>query len=52
MNTQPIGLYLHIPFCLSKCPYCDFCSFPRPTREAMTAYVRELQCRILAAGAA
>jgi oxygen-independent coproporphyrinogen-3 oxidase len=21
-----IGLYIHIPFCLSKCVYCDFCS--------------------------
>lgn len=23
---QPIGLYLHIPFCEGKCPYCDFFS--------------------------
>lgn len=27
MNLQKTpGLYIHIPFCLSKCPYCDFYS--------------------------
>jgi oxygen-independent coproporphyrinogen-3 oxidase len=26
MNTT--GLYLHIPFCIRKCPYCDFYSLP------------------------
>ena len=50
MKNQPIGLYLHIPFCRSKCPYCDFCSFPRPSAERMEAYAHELARRIREAG--
>ncbi len=23
-----LGLYIHVPFCISKCPYCDFYSLP------------------------
>ncbi|ACI19107.1 radical SAM family heme chaperone HemW [Dictyoglomus thermophilum] len=26
-SSKPIGIYLHIPFCVKKCPYCDFVSF-------------------------
>lgn len=35
---KPIGLYLHVPFCLSKCPYCDFYSLP-PTPDRQEAYL-------------
>ena len=27
-NMLPLGIYIHIPFCKSKCHYCDFCSSP------------------------
>src|SRR4029450_6950247 len=28
-GTQPLALYVHWPFCVSKCPYCDFNSHVR-----------------------
>ena len=30
---SPIGLYIHWPFCLSKCPYCDFNSHVRDSYD-------------------
>ena len=27
-NKAPLGIYIHIPFCRSKCAYCDFYSLP------------------------
>lgn len=28
MEKEKLGIYIHIPFCKSKCGYCDFCSHP------------------------
>ena len=41
---KKLGIYLHIPFCVQKCLYCDFCSFPRAERELMSSYADAL-CR-------
>lgn len=43
---KKIGLYLHIPFCRSKCPYCDFYSFSGKN-ERKDEYTRTLQQKIL-----
>ncbi len=42
MTTKPIGLYIHIPFCKSKCKYCDFCSFADKIKESGEDYTRAL----------
>jgi len=44
--TKALGLYLHVPFCRSKCLYCDFCSFPARDENLFFAYVERL-CRDL-----
>jgi oxygen-independent coproporphyrinogen-3 oxidase len=31
MTGEPLALYVHWPFCVSKCPYCDFNSHVRAT---------------------
>lgn len=38
-----IGIYIHIPFCIRKCPYCDFYSIP-DNEELKERYVSAL-CR-------
>lgn len=37
-ERKPLGLYVHIPFCVKKCAYCSFLSFPagESEREAYT----------------
>ena len=39
--VKKIGLYIHIPFCVRKCNYCDFLSMPA-SEEVKKAYVDEL----------
>ncbi|MGN0159156.1 MAG: radical SAM family heme chaperone HemW [Brotaphodocola sp.] len=41
MNKQALELYIHIPFCVRKCAYCDFLSFPA-TERTQEQYVAKL----------
>lgn len=45
----PLGLYIHIPFCVRKCRYCDFLSAPA-SDEVRAAYLRSLNGQIKAFG--
>ncbi len=40
MNSKTSGLYIHIPFCLSKCPYCDF--YSSTTLSAIPSFLEAL----------
>ena len=48
-NRQRLGIYIHIPFCISKCIYCDFCSAPADD-ETKEHYVDALCREIAVAG--
>lgn len=45
-SLKPFGLYIHWPFCVSKCPYCDFNSHVRVSIDQnrwQNALVKELE---------
>lgn len=42
MNKKELGIYIHIPFCVKKCYYCDFISFPNKT-EVIQKYIETLK---------
>ncbi len=38
-DKKRLGIYVHVPFCISKCAYCDFNSFVPKSETVMTEYV-------------
>ena len=47
-NTAPFAVYVHWPFCLSKCPYCDFNSHVRHGGYDEARYVRAIETELAA----
>ena len=45
MKHNYMGIYIHIPFCIKKCNYCDFLSFP-VDEEIKSSYIKALQKEI------
>ncbi len=45
MNKKKLGLYIHIPFCARKCPYCDFYSVTDLTmsNRYLAALIRQIE---------
>jgi oxygen-independent coproporphyrinogen-3 oxidase len=45
LPPRPLAVYLHIPFCLSRCGYCSFFSLPY-SRSALADYLAHLRREI------
>ena len=39
---KKLGIYIHIPFCLKKCKYCDFVSFQNKNKKLIERYILAL----------
>ena len=42
LNNPPLSLYVHMPWCVRKCPYCDFNSHTMPEKLPAEEYIRAL----------
>ena len=42
LRNPPLSLYVHMPWCVRKCPYCDFNSHTAPDKLPAEEYIRAL----------
>jgi oxygen-independent coproporphyrinogen-3 oxidase len=45
-SSEPLGIYVHIPFCRSICPFCSFATAPRE-KDFEAAYLKALKREIV-----
>jgi len=50
-NKTPLGIYIHVPFCRSKCQYCDFYSLTTKDDRLMDGYLDATCAHIKESGA-
>ena len=50
-NKTPLGIYIHVPFCRSKCQYCDFYSVMEKEDRLLDRYLRAICAHVKEAGA-
>ena len=50
-NKTPLGIYIHVPFCRSKCQYCDFYSLTTKEDRLLDGYLDAVCSHIREAGA-
>ena len=50
-NKTPLGIYVHVPFCRSKCEYCDFYSVTDRDNKTLDSYLDAVCTHIKEAGA-
>ena len=49
-QKTPLGIYIHVPFCRSKCHYCDFYSVTDADNRCMQSYIDAVCAHIREAG--
>ena len=49
-HKTPLGIYIHVPFCRSKCQYCDFYSVTTKDARLMDQYLHAICTHIKEAG--
>ena len=49
-NKTPLGIYIHVPFCRSKCQYCDFYSMATKDDKLLDGYLDAICDHIKEAG--